>query len=72
MARHHVGDEPFAVLLPDDLMAEDSTVLADMVAAHERTGASVLALKRFGPEEISALRRGRDRWCDRRATVSSP
>jgi UTP--glucose-1-phosphate uridylyltransferase len=35
-------------------MAEDSTVLADMVAAHERTGASVLALKRFGPEEISA------------------
>jgi UTP--glucose-1-phosphate uridylyltransferase len=54
MARHHVGDEPFAVLLPDDLMAEDATVLADMVAAHERTGASVLALKRFGPEEISA------------------
>jgi UTP--glucose-1-phosphate uridylyltransferase len=54
MARHHVGDEPFAVLLPDALMAEDSTVLADMVAAHERTGASVLALKRFGPEEISA------------------
>ncbi len=54
MARHHVGDEPFAVLLPDDLMADDSTVLADMVAAHERTGASVLALKRFGPEEISA------------------
>lgn len=53
MARYHVGDEPFAVLLPDDLMAEDSTVLADMVAAHERTGASVLALKRFGPEEIS-------------------
>jgi UTP--glucose-1-phosphate uridylyltransferase len=54
MARHHVGDEPFAVLLPDDLMAEESTVLADMVAAHERTGASILALKRFGPEEISA------------------
>jgi UTP--glucose-1-phosphate uridylyltransferase len=54
MARCHVGDEPFAVLLPDDLMAEDATVLADMVAAHERSGASVLALKRFGPEEISA------------------
>ena len=25
MARYHVGDEPFAVLLPDDLMAEGST-----------------------------------------------
>ena len=67
MGRHHVGDEPFAVLLPDDLMAEDSTVLADMVAAHERTGASVLALKRFSPEEISALRRGGDRRRGRRA-----
>ena len=54
MARYHVGDEPFAVLLPDDLMAEDSTVLADMVDANERTGASVLAVKRFGPDEISA------------------
>jgi UTP--glucose-1-phosphate uridylyltransferase len=54
MARRHVGDEPFAVLLPDDLMAEDSTLLADMVAANERTGANVLALKRFGPDEISS------------------
>ncbi len=54
MARHHVGDEPFVVLLPDDLMAEDSTLLTDMVAAHERTGTSVVALKQFGPDEISA------------------
>lgn len=54
MARQHVGDEPFVVLLPDDLMAEDSTLLQDMVAAHERTGTSVVALKQFGPDEISA------------------
>jgi UTP--glucose-1-phosphate uridylyltransferase len=54
MARQHVGDEPFVVLLPDDLMAEDSTLLSDMIAAHERTGTSVVALKQFGPEEISA------------------
>jgi UTP--glucose-1-phosphate uridylyltransferase len=54
MARHHVGDEPFVVLLPDDLMAEDSTLVQDMVAAHERTGTSVVALKQFGPDEISA------------------
>src|SRR5438270_1084418 len=26
-AQHHVGDEPFAVLLGDDIMAEPSTVL---------------------------------------------
>ena len=54
MAQRHVGDEPFVVLLPDDLMAEDSTLLADMLDAHERTGTSVVALKQFGPEEISA------------------
>jgi UTP--glucose-1-phosphate uridylyltransferase len=51
MGRAHVGDEPFAVLLPDDLMR--STLLRDMIAAHERTGASVIALKRFGAPDIS-------------------
>ncbi len=51
MGRAHVGDEPFAVLLPDDLM--NSALLCDMIAAHGRTGASVIALKRFGPSEIS-------------------
>jgi UTP--glucose-1-phosphate uridylyltransferase len=54
MARHHVGDEPFVVLLPDDLMDPTSTLLADMIAAHDRTGGSVVALKRFGPAEISS------------------
>src|SRR5262245_38951528 len=54
MARFHVGDEPFAVLLPDDLMAEGSTLLSDMITACERTGGSVVALKRFGPDQISS------------------
>jgi UTP--glucose-1-phosphate uridylyltransferase len=54
MARYHVGDEPFAVLLPDDLMAEGSTLLADMITACERTGGSVVAVKRFGPDQISS------------------
>ena len=43
MARYHVGDEPFAVLLPDDLMAEGSTLLADMIdglRAHRRRRSS--------------------------------
>jgi UTP--glucose-1-phosphate uridylyltransferase len=53
MGRRHVGDEPFVVLLPDDLMHRSSTVLADMIAAHEDTGTSVVALKRFGAPEIS-------------------
>jgi UTP--glucose-1-phosphate uridylyltransferase len=52
MARRHVGDEPFVVLLPDDLMAEGSDTLARMVNAAEQREASVIAVMRFPPEEI--------------------
>jgi len=54
VAREHVGDEPFAVMLGDDIMTGDSTVLSDMVALHGRYGRSVLALKEFPRDEISA------------------
>ena len=53
MARAHVGDEPFAVMLGDDLMHPKAGVLAGMVVAHERTGGSVLALKRVAGREVS-------------------
>jgi len=53
MARHHVGDEPFVVLLPDDVMVESNLILADLIAAHGRTGASVIALREVGDAEIS-------------------
>jgi UTP--glucose-1-phosphate uridylyltransferase len=53
MARTHVGDEPFVVLLGDDLMHEKSGILAGMLAAHERTGSSILALKKVSPAEVS-------------------
>jgi UTP--glucose-1-phosphate uridylyltransferase len=52
MGRRHVGDEPFAVLLPDDLMAEGSDSLARMIAAAEQRDASVVGLMRFPPDEI--------------------
>jgi UTP--glucose-1-phosphate uridylyltransferase len=52
MARHHVGDEPFAVLLGDDIMRAD--VLKGMVATHEATGSSVVALMEVAPEDISS------------------
>jgi len=54
VARRHVGDQPFAVMLGDDIMHERSPVLASMIAASEERGASVLALKEVLPEEISA------------------
>lgn len=49
-ARPAVGNEPFCVLLPDDIMHPSSPVLADMLAFTEETGRSIIALKRvFGP-----------------------
>jgi UTP--glucose-1-phosphate uridylyltransferase len=54
VTRKHVGDEPFVVMLGDDIMDEHSTVLEDMIAVHDRTGASVVAFKSFPPEEISS------------------
>jgi UTP--glucose-1-phosphate uridylyltransferase len=54
-ARKHVGDQPFAVMLGDDIMDEHSTVLSEMIEAHETTGAAaVIACKHFPLEEISA------------------
>lgn len=54
MAGDHVGDAPFAVLLPDDLMVDDAALLRGMLAAQAEHGGSVVALKRVPPEEISA------------------
>ena len=53
VAREHVGDQPFAVMLGDDIMHEKSGILAGMLAAHERTGRSVLALKKVDVSEVS-------------------
>ncbi|MFM8238471.1 MAG: UTP--glucose-1-phosphate uridylyltransferase GalU [Actinomycetota bacterium] len=44
-ARAIVGDEPFAVLLPDDIMVDDSALLRAMLIEHAATGGSVLGLE---------------------------
>ena len=44
MARRHVGDEPFAVLLPDDIIHPRVPLLQQMIATHDRLDASVIAL----------------------------
>ena len=43
-AREIVGDEPFAVLLPDDLMVGEPGCLAQMVAAYERVGGNLVCV----------------------------
>jgi UTP--glucose-1-phosphate uridylyltransferase len=42
-ARHIVGDEPFAVLLPDELMMGKPGCLAQMVEAYDRVGGNIVA-----------------------------
>jgi UTP--glucose-1-phosphate uridylyltransferase len=55
IAQKHVGDQPFAVMLGDDIMDEHSTVLTEMIDAHRSTGAAaVIACKQFPLDEISA------------------
>ena len=42
-ARDIVGDEPFAVLLPDELMFGQPNCLAQMVEAYEKAGGNIVA-----------------------------
>lgn len=53
-ASQHVGNEPFAVLLGDDLIDEAETLLTTMMAVQQKTYASVIALIEVDPSEISA------------------
>ncbi len=54
VAREHVGREPFAVLLGDDIMVDDARLLRSMLDIASREGASTLALMEVGAQEISA------------------
>ncbi|MFD9602147.1 UTP--glucose-1-phosphate uridylyltransferase GalU [Streptomyces sp. NPDC056708] len=51
-AAPHVGDQPFAVLLGDDLIDPRDPLLARMVEIQEREGGSVIALMEVAPEQI--------------------
>ncbi len=54
MARELVGDEPFAVLLADDVIDAEVPCLKQMMEVHAQTGASVLATQRVSGAAISA------------------
>jgi len=52
VARQHVGSEPFAVLLGDDIMVDDSKLLRSMLDVYERYGRSVVAVLEVVREDI--------------------
>jgi UTP--glucose-1-phosphate uridylyltransferase len=54
VARHHVGDESFVVILGDDIMVDDAALLRRMLEVHEREGGIVLALLEVPRDQISA------------------
>jgi UTP--glucose-1-phosphate uridylyltransferase len=52
MAKEHVGDEPFAVLLGDDLVDERTPILPKMFETQTKFGGTVLALMEVPSDQI--------------------
>ena len=50
-ARHFVGNEPFAVLLPDDLMVGKPGALAQMMEAYSQVGGGIIVAAEEKPRE---------------------
>jgi len=53
-ARRLVGDQPFAVILPDDLIVAAKPCLEQMIEAHAMTGGNIVAAMEVAPEKASA------------------
>ena len=53
-ARRLVGNEPFAVILPDDVIAAETPCLKQMIDAHQDTGGCMVAAMEVAPEKTSA------------------
>jgi UTP--glucose-1-phosphate uridylyltransferase len=53
VARKAVGDEPFAVLLPDDVIRAGRPALAQMIAAHAETGGHMVATMEVAKPDVS-------------------
>jgi UTP--glucose-1-phosphate uridylyltransferase len=53
-ARRLIGNEPFAVILPDDVIAAEKPCLKQMVEAYQETGGSMVAAMEVPPEKTSS------------------
>jgi UTP--glucose-1-phosphate uridylyltransferase len=53
-ARRLIANEPFAVILPDDVIAAEKPVLQQMVEAYEETGSNIVAAMEVSPDRASA------------------
>jgi len=53
-ARHIVGDEPFAVLLPDDLMVGEPGALKQMMTAYAEFGGNIVCTQEVGADRTAS------------------
>ncbi|MEA1014347.1 UTP--glucose-1-phosphate uridylyltransferase GalU [Sphingomonas sp. LY54] len=53
-ARHLVGDEPFAVLLPDDLMWGKPGCLRQMIDAYDQVGGNIICAQEVSREKTAS------------------
>ena len=53
-ARRLIGDEPFAVILPDDVIAAEKPCLQQMVEAYHETGGAMVAAMEVTPEQTAS------------------
>jgi UTP--glucose-1-phosphate uridylyltransferase len=53
-ARHWIGNEPFAILLPDELTIDTPSCIGQLVQAHEKTGGSVVAVMEVPREQTKS------------------
>ncbi len=52
-AKKHIGDEPFAVMLGDDIVVNDHPCIGQLVEAFEETDTSVVGVERVPKSKIS-------------------
>jgi UTP--glucose-1-phosphate uridylyltransferase len=53
MAKDLIGHEPFAVILPDDVVVSDRPCIGQLIHAYQQTHSSVVAVMEVPPEEVS-------------------
>jgi UTP--glucose-1-phosphate uridylyltransferase len=53
VAKHFIGDEPFAVLLGDDIVESDTPCLKQLIGVFERYNSSVVGVQRVPEEDVS-------------------
>ena len=53
-ARRLIGNEPFAVVLPDDVIAAEKPCLQQMIEAYDETGGNIVATMEVPPEKASS------------------